>query len=94
MSNNSVLQMSFVCIEFKWQTVLIDPKIGPCQVLQVLSGPETDDNEVVIRISWSSCIAGASSSDYLVSYSGHVLGGVLPRGRDAVGVFYSRSRQS
>ena len=38
------------------------------------SGPRSDCNEGVLRISKSSCIAGASPSDCLVSYTGHSLG--------------------
>ena len=37
----------------------------------------------------SSNTAETLPSDYLVSYSGHSLGGVLPLCRGAVGVFYS-----
>ena len=36
-SNNSVKQKSFVCTQFKCQTVLFDPKIGSYQVLQLVA---------------------------------------------------------
>ena len=39
------------------------------------SGPGSDGNEGVLRIPQSSCTAGTSPSDCLVSYSGHSLGG-------------------
>ena len=32
-ANNSVRHKSFICTQFKCQTVLFDPKIGPYQVL-------------------------------------------------------------
>ena len=37
------------------------------------SGPESDDNEKVLRIPQSSCITEASPSDCLMSYLGHFL---------------------
>ena len=37
------------------------------------SGPESNDNEGVLHIPQSSNITGASPSDYLVSYPGHML---------------------
>ena len=40
------------------------------------SGPGSDGNEGVLRIPLSSSIAGTSPSDFLVSYTGHSLGGV------------------
>ena len=44
-----------------------------------LSGPESDDNEGVLRIPQSSSITGTPLSDCLVLYPGHSLeGGVLP----------------
>ena len=45
----------------------------------------------MLRIHQSSSITGTSSSDYLVSYPGHLLGGYLPLCRGAVGVFNSPS---
>ena len=56
------------------------------------SGLGTNGNEGVLRIPQSSSITGTSPSDCLVSYPGHSLGGVLPVGRGASGVFYSLSR--
>ena len=41
------------------------------------SGPVSDDNEGVIRISWGSSIIGTSPSDCLVWYRRHSLGGGL-----------------
>ena len=41
------------------------------------SGPESDDNEGILRIPQSSSITGTSPSDCLVSYTGHSLGGGL-----------------
>ena len=53
------------------------------------SGPGSNGNEGVLRISESSSITGTSPPDRLVSYLGHLLGmGVLPLCRDAVSVFY------
>ena len=53
------------------------------------SGPGSEGNEVVLRISQNSSITRTSPSDCLMSYPGHLLEGVLPLYRDAVGVFYS-----
>ena len=39
------------------------------------SGPGSNGNEGVLRIPQSSWTAGTSSSDCLVSYQGHLLGG-------------------
>ena len=56
------------------------------------SGSGSNGNEEVLHIPQSSR-TGASLSDCLVSYPGHLLaGGILPFCRDAVGVFYSPSR--
>ena len=55
------------------------------------SGPGSDGNEGVLRIPQSSSTAGTSPSDFLVSYPGHSLGGVLPLCRGAISVFYSPS---
>ena len=58
------------------------------------SWPESGGNEGIVHIHLSSK-AGALSLDCLESYLGHSLrGGVLPFGRDAVGVFYSPSQLS
>ena len=57
------------------------------------SGLCSDNNERILRLPQSSSITGSSPSDCLVSYPGHYLGGVLPLCREAVGVFYSPSRQ-
>ena len=46
----------------------------------------------MLRIPQSPSITGTSTSDCLVSYLGHSLGGVLPLSRGAVGVFYSPRR--
>ena len=57
------------------------------------SEPGSNDNEeVVLCIPQSSSITGASSSDHLVSYPGHLSGRSLtphPPCRGTVGVFYS-----
>ena len=53
-------------------------------------GHGSNGNEGVLRIPQSSSTAGTSLSDCLVWL---VVGGVLPLRRDAVGVFYSPSRQ-
>ena len=45
---------------------------------EIVKGEESDGNEAVLRIPQSCNITGASSSDCLVSYLGHALGGVLP----------------
>ena len=42
------------------------------------SGPGSDGNEGVFHITQDSSITGASPSDWLVSYPGHLLGGLLP----------------
>ena len=71
------------------------------------SGPESGDNKGVLYISQSSSITGSSPSDVWVSYTGyslevlhrvlvpypgHLLVGLLPLCREAVGVFYLPSR--
>ena len=48
-----------------------------------------DSNKEVLRISQSSSITGTSPSQCLASYPRHVLYGVLPHWRGALGVFYS-----
>ena len=57
--------------------------------IQGRSGPMS--NEGVLYIPQSSTITGASPSDCLVSYPGHLLGqrGILSLCRYAIGVFYS-----
>ena len=65
--------MSFVCTQFKCQTVVFDPRD------RTLSGATTsgqsrtgsDGSEGVIRIPENSSIARASPSVCLVSYPGH-----------------------
>ena len=49
----------------------------------------SDGNEGMLHIPQNSSITGTSASDYLMSYPGHSLGGVLPLCTDAVGVFYN-----
>ena len=56
------------------------------------SGFGSNDNEGVFCIPQSSSITGTSPSDCSVSYSGHLLEGVLPLCKDAVGIFYSPSQ--
>ena len=56
------------------------------------SGFWSDDNEGELSIPQSPSITGTLSSDCLVSYTGHSLGGVLLLCRDTVGIFYSPSR--
>ena len=58
------------------------------------SWPGSDGNEGVLRIPQSSSITGTSTSDCLISYPGHLLGGVLPVCRETVGVFNSYSRRA
>ena len=86
--------MSFVCTQFKCQTVLFDPKIGflsgattPGQ-----SGPGSDGNEGLLRIPKRSSITIAPPSDCTVSYPEHSLEGVLRLCSVADGVFYSPNR--
>ena len=52
-----------------------------------LSGPGSNGNEGVLRITQSPSITGTSPSGCLVSYPGHSLE-VLLLCRDAVGIFY------
>ena len=54
----------------------------------------SDGNEELLHIPQSISLAGASPPDCLVSYLGQSLREVLSLCRDAVGVFYSSSRQS
>ena len=53
------------------------------------SGAGSDGNEGVLSIPQSSCNTGTSLSDYLESYTGISLVGVVTLYREAVGVFYS-----
>ena len=53
------------------------------------SGPGSNGTEGVLCISQSSSITGTLPSDFLVSYSGHLLMGSVPLCRYAVGEFYS-----
>ena len=53
------------------------------------NGPGSDGNKGVLRIPQSSSITATSPSDCLASYQGHLLVGVLPLSREAVGVFYN-----
>ena len=54
--------------------VLFNPQIGPYQSATTpgQSGPGSDGNEGLLRISQSSCTAGTSPSDCLVSYPGRL----------------------
>ena len=87
---------SFVCTQFKCQTVLFDPLIGPFQVLplQVRVHLGSNGYEEVLYIAQSSSITRALPSDCLISYPGHLLGreGELPLCRDVVYVFYIPSQ--
>ena len=53
------------------------------------SGPGSNSNEGVLRISQSFSITGTSPSDFSESYPGHSFEGVLPLCRGAISVFYS-----
>ena len=55
------------------------------------SGPGSDGNKGVPRISQSSSLTGASPSEFLVSYPGHSLVGVLLHWRGTISVFCSLS---
>ena len=59
----------------------------PCK-----SGPGSDGNKEVLRISKSSSTNGTLPSDRLVAYPGHSSVEFLPLCRDAVGVFYRNRR--
>ena len=72
--------------------VLFNPYIGPLSGATTL-GHGSDGNKRVLRVLQSSSITGTSPSDCYVLYPGHWLVGVLPLCREAVGVFYSPSRQ-
>ena len=76
-SNNSV-----------WHT----DRIISADTIPSQSGPGSDGNKGVPRISKSSSITGASPSDCLVSYSGYSLRGVLALCSDAASVLCSPSR--
>ena len=57
-----------------------------------LTPGKSNGNNGVLHIPQRSSISGTSPSDCLMSYPRHSLEGVLPRCREAVGVFYSLSR--
>ena len=65
--------VSVICTQFKCQTVLFNPYIGPYQE-PGQSGSGNDGSEGVFRIPQSSSSVGASPSDCLVSYPGHFFG--------------------
>ena len=57
------------------------------------SGPGSDGNEEVLHILQSSSVTGASQSDFLVSYTRILAGGILPLSAEMQSVlFYSPSR--
>ena len=58
------------------------------------SRPGSNGNGAVLCIPKSASLTGSTSSDCLVSYPEHSLGGVLPLCSGAVGVFYSPNRRS
>ena len=70
--------MSFVCSQFKCQTVLFGTLPGASSPSQ--SGPGSNSNEGVIHIPQNSSITGASPSDCLVSYQGEFAKSVRGRG--------------
>ena len=70
--------------QFYW-TLSFTTTSGQC-------GPGSNGNEEVLCILQSSSITGASSTDCLESYPGHLLVGILPLYKDAVGVFFCPSR--
>ena len=82
----------FVCVQFKCKIVLLSPKIGPDQVLPIR----------IRMVLGAMAIRGNLHSPKLHHYWGlnirlssvinrTLIGGVLPLGRDAVGVFFSPS---
>ena len=81
--------MSFVCTQFKCQTVLFDRTLSGATI-PGQSGPGSNGTEVVLYLPQSSSITGVLPSDCLMSYPGHSFGwGLLPLCRDAVCTFYS-----
>ena len=70
---------SFVCTQFKCQTVLFDPEIGPYQVLLLWARVDLGTMAMlgVLHIPRSSNITGASPSDFLMLYPGQLLAGCL-----------------
>ena len=56
------------------------------------SGARSDGNEEVLCIPQSLSITGTSQPDFLVSYLGHSLSGVLPLCRESVDGFFCPSR--
>ncbi len=100
-SLNKIRSLNIKTVLFQPIQFFISIQFSPtCPVNRTLLGastpgqsePGNDGNKGVLRIPQSSSIAGTSPSDCLVSYPGHLLGGVLPLCREAVGVFYSPHR--
>ena len=82
--------MSFVCTQFKCQTVLIwplDKTLSGATTLG-LSGPGSDGYEEVLHIPQSSK-TGASPSDGFTSYPGFLLGESSPSAERKSDAFYS-----
>ena len=66
--------------QFKYQNFYFKQFSGPIYMtlsgatIPAKSAPGSDGNKWVLHISQSSSITGASLSDYLVSYPGHLMG--------------------
>ena len=72
------LSISRLFTQFKCQTVLFDPLIGNIRCYPSgQSRPGINGYEEVVHIPQNSSITGASPSDHLVSYLGHLLVGGL-----------------
>ena len=84
----SIYHKSYVCCQFKYQTVLfvLSGATTPDQ-----SGPGSDGNEGILCIPQISSIISASPSNRFVSYQ-DTHWSVLPLCRDLDGVFFSSSR--
>ena len=74
-SKNSIKQKLFVCLQFKMSNSSIWPIDRTLSGATTLSqsGPRSDGNEVILCIPQSSSITGASPSDCLMLYAGHLL---------------------
>ena len=73
-SSNSVKHMSFLCTQFKCQTVLFDPMDRTLlrATTPVQSRPWSDNYKGVLHIPQSSSLTEASPLDWLMAYLGRV----------------------
>ena len=87
MSKTVLFQAIQFCISVQFSYIWPIDRILSRATTPGHSGPRNEGDEEALHILQSSSITGISTSDCLVSYKEHWMGGgVLPHCRDAVGV--------